>query len=93
VDFHAGNTDLRGCVRSIARRAHRGANRNTSKVRQRYSGLCGSRPAPAHCRAALAPLRLSHVLVAARPVSLVSLWLGTLGVLVWRRRRSSLELL
>jgi len=42
--------------------------------------------------AAHAPLRLSALLVAARPILLVSLWPGTLGVLVPTRQLSSRKL-
>ena len=52
--------------------------------RSPYSGLFASLPAlvTSKYRATHAPLWLSTLLVAPRPVSLVSLWPGTLGVLV-----------
>ena len=85
------DADLRGDVRPC--RAHRTASRNTSRARWSDSGLFASLPAPVHCHTAHAPLRVSPLLVAARPVPLVSLWPGTLGVLVRRRRRPSAKLL
>ena len=69
------DTDLRGGIRNVSRRTHRTANRNTRRPRQHYSGLFASLP---DYRAAHAQLWL----VAARPVSLVSFWSGTLGILV-----------
>jgi hypothetical protein len=86
---------LRGYARNFSRRAHGTANRNTSRVRQHYSGLFASLPAlvTGNYRATHAPLCVSPLLVAPRPVSLVSLRPGTLGVLVRRRWHSSAKLL
>ena len=93
VSFHQGqhheadclcirsrDVHLRGYIRTVSRRTHRTPDGNTN--RSPYSGLFAPLPAlvTSNYRATHAPL--SPLLVAPRPVSLVSLWAGTLGVLV-----------